>query len=123
MSGSPLASRPAAAQEGAIDLGSHLLVGRWQLPIIGPDATVSPWAFEIYHADGTFSTWHAGLTTGVLSRWRPTGERTADVLWVMQDVAGDWALTLTLCYTFDVDETCDRLTGTGDLDIRDGDGG
>jgi hypothetical protein len=40
----------------------------------------------------------------------------------MQDVADDGALTLTFRHTFDVDETGDRLTGTGDLDIRDVDG-
>ena len=83
---------------------------------------MSPWAFQIYHADGTMSSWNAGLTAGVLGLWRSTGERTADVLWVMQDVTDDGALTLTFRLTFEVDETGDRLTGTGDLDIRDADG-
>ena len=116
-------SHRTAAQEGAGDLASHPLVGLWQLPIIGPDAAVSPWAFQIYHADGTMSSWNAGLTAGVLGLWRPTGERTADVLWVMQDVADDGAaLTLTFRLTFEVDETGDRSTNTGDLDIRDAGG-
>jgi hypothetical protein len=116
-------AHPAAAQEGAGDLASHPLVGLWQLPIIGPDAPVSPWAFQVYHADGTMSSWNAGLTAGVLGLWRPTGERTADVLWVTQDVADDGAaLTITFRHTFEVDETGDRWTATGDLDIRDANG-
>ena len=114
--------RHAAAQEGAGDLAVHPMVGLWQLPIIGPDATASPWAFQVYHADGTMSSWNAGLTAGVLGLWRPTGERTADVLWVMQDVADDGAFTLTFRLAFEIDETGDRLTYTGGLDIRDADG-
>ena len=115
-------ARQASAQDAAAEMASHPLVGLWQLPIIGPDAPVSPWAFQIYHADGTMSSWNAGLTAGVLGLWRPTGERTADVMWVMQDLTDDGALTLTFRLTFELDETGDRLTGTGDLDIRDADG-
>jgi hypothetical protein len=120
--GLAIASRPVAAQDATVDLASHPMVGLWQSAVTGPDAAVSPWAFEIYHADGTFSSWNAGFTFSTLGIWRPTGERTAEVLWIAQDVDEDGAFTLTFRLTFDVDETGDRMTGSGDFDIRDRDG-
>ena len=74
----------AAAQETTpVQAGGpapHPIVGLWQFdasldPALGPLPT-----FEIYHGDGTYTSWggpDAGTTQGI---WRATGERSVEVL-------------------------------------------
>jgi len=84
--GLALAARGAAAQDAAADMATHPLVGLWQYDSGWPPKAGDPdWAFVIYHADGTSTTW-GGLNIGVAQGiWRPTGERTAETLWIWRD--------------------------------------
>ena len=54
-------ARPAAAQEPAA-MAAHPVVGLWQFKSMDPGADQST-GFEIYHADGTYTSW-GGLDTG-----------------------------------------------------------
>lgn len=114
----------SAAQDAAVDMATHPLVGLWQFPAGGPDASLSPWVFQIFHADGILTSWDAGANNVGLGLWRPTGARTAEALRIVQDldtVTQD-PYTLTARFTAAVDETGDTVTQAGDLDIRDRDG-
>jgi hypothetical protein len=118
-------ARPAAAQDAATDMATHPVIGLWQFngtpdPALGPQP-----GFETYHADGTYFTW-GGLNTGCAQGlWRPTGARTAEVLWVAIDTdpfpGGTEARgTATFRFTIEVDEADTTLTySAGTLDVRD----
>lgn len=59
--------------EEALDLATHPIVGVW-VPTANPQG---PPTFEVYHADGTFTSVNAwsGTSVGV---WRPTDERSVE---------------------------------------------
>ena len=115
----------ASARAASADMATHPVVGLWQFngtpdPASGPQP-----GFETYHADGTYFTW-GGLNTGsAQGLWRPTGARTAEVLWVAIDTdpfpGGTEARgTATFHFTIEVDEADTTLTySAGTLDVRD----
>ncbi len=94
------------------------LVGAWQWSTLPPE----PITFAIFHADGTYAEWNpvAGAAIGV---WRSTGERTADLVFVFQDIdpslEGYAPGTLTFTVEVVLDETGDALTATGTIVARD----
>jgi len=115
----------ASAQGASADVATHPVVGLWQFhgtpdPALGPQP-----GFETYHADGTYFTW-GGLNTGCAQGlWRPTGDRTAEVLWVAIDTdpfpGGTEARgTATFHFTLEVNDADTTLTySAGTLDVRD----
>jgi hypothetical protein len=115
----------ASAQGASADMATHPVVGLWQFngtpdPALGPQP-----GFETYHADGTYFTW-GGLNTGCAQGlWRPTGDRTAEVLWVAIDTdpfpGGTEARgTATFHFTLEVNDADTTLTySAGTLDVRD----
>lgn len=118
--------RHVAAQDAA-EMAKHPVVGLWQNAVTGPDAAERPWTFGVFHADGTYQDW-GGLATGTgLGLWRPTGERTADLLSVVQDTdptsATDTSGTATFRMAVEVDATDDAMTLAGTLDVQAPDGG
>jgi len=104
---------------------THPVVGLWQF-IGGEQPTQEPSpGFEIFHADGTYVTWGDLDTGGGVGIWRPTGERTADALWIFEDIApatgsGNQPGTATFRATIEVDETGSTLTySNGSIEVRD----
>jgi hypothetical protein len=107
------------------DLGSHPIVGLWQFdasldPALGPLPT-----FELFHGDGTYTSWggpDAGTTLGL---WRPTGDRTAEVLKIATETdafpgTGPQPGTVTIQVTAEVNADGTGLTyGVGSFDVRD----
>jgi hypothetical protein len=99
---------------------SHLLAGVWQWNA-DPESPEQP-SFAIFHADGSYTEWQmvAGQAIGI---WRPTGERTADLLFVFTD--GDPSLEVyqpgivTFTIAIELDETGDAFTAEGMIDARD----
>lgn len=110
-------------------MADHPIVGLWQFDGGFPSNPGDPdWTFEIFHADGTFLTW-GGLQVGTgLGIWRPTGERTAELLLVWRDTdpfPGGTEGPGTAAFRFDleVDESGTTITASGGtLDARDANG-
>ncbi len=119
-------SRQAAVAQDATSTATAgpPLVGAWQwssLPA-GEASLPEPPTFAIFHADGTYAEWNpvAGAAIGI---WRMTGERTADLVFVFQDIdpslEGYAPGTLTFTVEVVLDETGDALTATGTIVARD----
>jgi len=123
--GLALAARPAAAQDATPDMAAHPLVGLWQFNgALDPAQGPSP-GFETYHADGTYFSWGGPDTGAAVGIWRPTGERTAEALWIATDIdpslgSGAQPGTATFRATAEVDATGTTLTyAGGSIDVRD----
>jgi hypothetical protein len=107
------------------DLALHPIVGLWQFdasldPALGPLPT-----FELFHGDGTYTSWggpDAGTTLGL---WRSTGERTAEVLRIATETdafpgTGPQPGTVTVRVDAEVNADGTRLTyGVGSFEVRD----
>jgi hypothetical protein len=113
--------RHAAAQDAA--MATHPVVGLWQHNGGPPDAP--DWAFKLFHADGTYVYW-GGLNVGAaLGIWRPTGERTAEMLEIWRDTdpsPGGTEGPGTAAFRFDLDVSEDGATLTysnGAVNLRD----
>ena len=119
-------TRGAAAQDAATEIAKHPVVGLWQYD--GGFGTVPgapDWCFSIYHADGTYLTW-GGLNVGAaLGLWRPTGERTGEVLFVWTDTdpfpdGVEGPGTAVFRFDLEVDEAGTTVTYmNGAIDARD----
>ena len=118
-------AHPAAGQDTAA-IASHPVAGLWQYDSGWPPNLGDPdWAFQTFHADGTYMTW-GGLNIGAaLGLWRPTGERTAELLLIWRDTdpfLGGTEGPGTAAFRFDleVDESNTTLTYSNDaIDARD----
>lgn len=113
------------AQEPAAELATHPVVGLWQFNgSVDPAQGPAP-GFELYHGDGTYTTWGGWTAGGALGIWRPTGERTAEVLFVWVDTnpfpgGGEDRGTATFRYTVEVDAADATMTYSGGtIDVRD----
>ena|GEM_PF-6432064 len=115
-------ARRTAAQDAA--LTTHSVVGLWQEVAGGPDASVMPWLFSIFHDDGTYQSWN-GLDSGAaLGIWRSTGEGTVELLCIYQDTDPTTTSELAGTATFRIALALDgdALAGNGTLDVRAPDG-
>jgi hypothetical protein len=116
-------ARPASAQDAAAEMAHHPLVGLWQ-NWVGDEPM--PWTFSIYHADGTYLEWNSLNVGAALGIWRPTGERTAESLYIYRDTdpttVTETPGTATFRMTIEVDETGNAMTTAGGLDLRAPDG-
>jgi hypothetical protein len=117
---------PAAAQEATPDtaalmaMATHPLVGAWQWSN-NPGDPLASYTYAIFHDDGTYTEYDPALGVGI-GVWRPTGERTADLTIVFQDIdpaqevfAPGWA---SFWIAIEVDETGNAMTGEGNLEAR-----
>ena len=119
----------AAAQDASSSTtAGHPVVGAW----FWENSSTDPFddSFAIFHADGTYveETPYIGTGIGV---WEATGERSADLIIVFQDIEGGLdptapaafvAGTFTLRLSLEVDETGNAISGTGPIEIRTPDG-
>ncbi len=120
--------RSASAQDSTPDamsaISSHPLVGTWQQhDLEGPAAT----GFLIFHADGTVvaASHYRGVALGI---WRPTGERTAELMLIELlpigmdpnlTPEGEEVGTMTYRETVTIDETGNTLSFDDIYDMRD----
>jgi hypothetical protein len=126
--GLALAARPTAGQDAPTDVASHPVVGLWQtMAPLYSDLPPDP-AFEVFHADGTYTTWSGWDLGAALGIWRPTGARTAEVLYIWVDTSPfptgqdqrSQRGTATFTFRLDVDEANTTLTyADGTMDLRD----
>jgi hypothetical protein len=93
-----------AAQQGT---APHPAVGAWVWDTDAADPANAP-SYGVFHGDGTYVEAHPLVGVG-LGAWRATGERTADLLIVFQDVditeTGVALGTLTIRAAVEVDAT------------------
>jgi hypothetical protein len=117
---------PAAAQEATpaatarMAMAAHPLVGAWQWSN-NPGDPLASYTYAIFHDDGTYTEYDPALGVGI-GVWRPTGERTADLTIVFQDIdptpavfKPGWA---SFWIAIAVDKTGNAMTGEGNLEAR-----
>jgi len=127
--GAALATVGSAAARQDVPLADHPIVGLWQYDGgFGPLQGGRDWTYEIFHADGTYVAW-GGLNVGAaLGIWRPTGERTAEVLFIWQDTdpfptGVEGPGTAAFRFDLEVDAAGTTITASGGtLDARDANG-
>jgi hypothetical protein len=115
----------AIAQEAtSADLAGHPVVGAWVFDTDAADPA-NALSYAAFHADGTYVEVHPLVGVGV-GAWRPTGERTADLTIVFQDVdptpAGVAPGTLIIRVAVEVDPSGDALTAPFTSEGRGPDG-
>lgn len=116
----------AIAQDS--DPTAHPIVGMWWWE----NSSADPFddSFAVFQADGTYVEETPYIGAGI-GTWAPTGERTADLLIVFQDieggldpnepaafVAGTWTFHLSI----EVNAAGDALVASGPIEIRTPDG-
>jgi hypothetical protein len=113
------------AQEATpADLAGHPVVGAWVFDTDAADPA-NALSYAAFHADGTYVEVHPLVGVGV-GVWRPTGEHTADLTIVFQDVdpspAGVAPGTLIIRAAVEVDPTGEALTAPFNSEGRAPDG-
>lgn len=110
-----ITTRPeATAQDQDQDMASHPIVGGWKLdnaPFVGDEGFPS---VALFHADGTYSEvlpWGAVLH-GV---WEPTGERTANLTFLLNDIIDDKIVQGEGRTVIEVDETGNAMSLNGNF--------
>lgn len=112
---------PAAAAQDAGAMATHPIVGLWQsYGMIAPGPLLTLTAF---HADGTLVVWE-GLRTGTqLGIWQPTGECTADVLFIGIDTDpspdAEVPGTATIRGIATIDDSGNQISYESKKDVRD----
>jgi hypothetical protein len=115
----------SGAQSATPDATSdHPIVGTWQKANDAPGPGVNS-AYAIFHADGTYLEVDPNIGVG-LGVWRATGERTADLTAVYQDIDSDPAVsaegTVTVRQSVAVDESGSAFTAPFTIEVRIPDG-
>lgn len=111
----------ATAQEDAAAMASHPLVGGWKLanaPFVGDETFPS---VALFHADGTYSEvlpWGA-VMQGV---WEPTGEHTANLTFILNELLNDEMLEGEGRATIEVDASGNNLSMNGNFIMLKPDG-
>ena len=117
--------RSAIAQEATPDaaatmaMATHPVVGGWQWENDAGDGTNIA-SYAVFHADGTYTEAYSyGVT--LIGLWKPTGERTADLLNLAADVDPDPDVTLVAegRQAVEVNETGTTVTAEGHFQLRD----
>lgn len=118
----------AAAQDAAPATATSPLMGTWWWENISDDPFDDSYA--ILHADGTYVEETSYIGAGI-GTWEVTGERSADLTIVFQDIEGgldpDAAAafvpgTITFWLSLELDGTGNALTATGPVEVRSADG-
>ena len=113
------------AQDATTELATHPVVGLWQFNgALDPAQGPSP-GFEIYHGDGTYTSWGGSTAGGAQGIWRPSGARTAEVLFIWVDTnpfpsEDEDRGTATFRHTVEIDEANTTMAYVdGTIDVRD----
>jgi hypothetical protein len=125
-SGIVISRLPVAAQEatptGMATMASHPVVGSWRWTNDPQDPF--PYTYAIFHDDGTYQ--EVGGHDTAIGVWQPTGERTAEIASVFQDINPFSDAyepgTLTVRATVEVNEAGDAATATYSGEVRAPDG-
>ena len=120
-----VAFNPVTAQDATpAPTAVHPVVGSWWAANDAPGPGVNT-ATAVFHADGTYLEVDPNIGTGV-GMWQATGQRTADLIAVYQDIDPDPAVaapgTVTVRKTVEVDETGDAFTGLLTVEVKIPDG-
>ena len=115
---------PAISQEATpAAMSTHPVVGAWILAAVRATPNTG---YAIFHADGTYTEVNPDTGTGV-GVWRPTGERSGELINKWPNISTDAETyvpgTSTLRVTFDVDEQGMTYSGTYHIDLTAPDGG
>jgi CubicO group peptidase (beta-lactamase class C family) len=102
----------------------HPIIGSWWSANDAPGPGVQT-ATAIFHADGTYLEVDPNIGVGV-GVWQATGERTADLIAVYQDIDPDPAVaapgTVTVRKSVEVDATGEAFSGSLTVEVRIPDG-
>jgi hypothetical protein len=115
-------ARPAAiAQEATpTTLVDHQVVGAWWTANDAPGPGVET-AYAVFHADGTYLEVDPNIGVGV-GVWRVTGERSAELTYVFQDIDPEPAMTapgtVTVRQSVDVDAAGNAFTAPLTVEVR-----
>jgi len=118
----------AAAQDATTAAAGHPVVGAWWWENISSDPFDDSYA--IFHADGTYVEETAYIGAGI-GAWEATGERTAGLIIVVQDIEGGLdptqpaafvAGTITFRLSIEVDAAGNAIVAKGPAEIRSPDG-
>ena len=104
-------------------LAEHPAVGAWVFDTNADDPANAP-SYAVFHADGTYLEAHPTVGIGV-GAWRATGERTADLTIVFQDLDPGAAVApgaLTIRAAVEVDATGETLIAPYTFEGRGPDG-
>ena len=120
-----VALNPVTAQDATpAPTAEHPVVGAWWTDNDAPGPGVQT-ASAIFHADGTYLEVDPNIGVGV-GVWQATGERTADLIAVYQDIDPDPALaapgTVTVRKAVEVDASGNTFTGALTVEVRLPDG-
>lgn len=119
----------AAAQDASTtSMAGHPVVGAWWWENNSTDPFDD--SFAVFHADGTYVEETSFIGAGI-GAWEATGERSADLIIVFQDIEGGLdpnepaafvAGTITFRLSIEVDEAGNAIGATGPVEIRSPDG-
>jgi hypothetical protein len=102
----------------------HPVVGAWWTANDAPGPGVNT-ATAVFHADGTYLEVDPNIGVGV-GVWQATGERTADLIAVYQDIDPDPAIAapglVTVRKSVEVEEAGNAFTGSLTVEVRIPDG-
>jgi hypothetical protein len=115
----------AVAQEATPSAtADHPVVGAWWTANDAPGPGVET-AYAVFHADGTYLEVGPNIGVGV-GVWQATGERSAELTYVFQDIDPEPATTapgtVTVRQSVEVDETGDAFTAPLTVEVRIPDG-
>ena len=123
--GIALVFKPAIAQETTpVVPAEHPVVGAWWTANDAPGPGVST-ATAVFHADGTYLEVDPNIGVGI-GAWQATGERSADLVAVYQDINPDPVAaepgTVTVRKSVTLDEAGETFTGSLTVEVRIPDG-
>ncbi len=119
----------ASAQDSSTaDTAAHPVVGAW----FWENSSTDPFddSYAVFHADGTYVEETSYIGAGI-GAWEATGERSADLIIVFQDIEGGLdpnlpaafvAGTFTVRLTIELDEAGNAIRAIGPIEIRTPDG-
>jgi hypothetical protein len=114
--------RSTVAQDDA--MAQHPLVGAWRL-VNEPGTAEENVSYAIFHADGTYTEAHPHGGSGI-GAWTPTGESSADLTIIFQNISEDPNVfelgVVTVWQAIEADETGETFTGTGTVKVATPDG-
>ena len=121
-----LGVRPGAVAQDATPAASvdHPVVGTWWTANDAPGPGVET-AYAVFHEDGTYLEVDPNIGVGV-GVWRATGERSAELTYVFQDIDPEPATTapgtVTVRQSVELDATGDAFTAPLTVEVRIPDG-
>jgi hypothetical protein len=117
--GSGTSAQEATPDAAMMAMATHPVVGGWQWENDAGDGTIIT-SYAVFHADGTYTEAYSyGVT--LIGLWKPTGERTADLLNLAVDVDPNPDVTLVAegRQAVEVNDMGTTVTAEGHFQLRD----